>query len=209
MQPHRRHRVHRGIRNQFDRHGNIKVPHAHRLVVARRDEATVVIDEGDGVDRSEVLIVLLGDLAGTDVVLRERRERESGEYACFSEKHAFDRRFGRTVMKERRKGETHLNDLLVAHTRQEHVLVRRVGVELDTVRDLAVRERLFRLTCAPTPICHQSSAARESRAEREGGRRRRRNAPVSVSQSFICRSNAADKNSEPELLNVTSWTAFE
>jgi hypothetical protein len=61
--------MHRRIGNQLDRHRNIKVPHAHGLVIARSNETTIVVDEGDRVDRSEVLVVLLRDIAGTDVVL--------------------------------------------------------------------------------------------------------------------------------------------
>lgn len=67
-----------------------------------------------------------------------------------------------------------LDDLLVRHAGEEDVLL--VWVELDAVRDLAVRERLQALSCGG----RRCESARR-RAVSGGGA----GVPVSVSQSFI------------------------
>lgn len=123
------HRVHRRFGDNLDGDGDVNVPQAHRLVVRRSEETAVLVDKGDSVDlsghpmsalalsaeerasekethRTQVLIVLLHNLARPHVVL---------------------------------------NDLLVRHSREEDVLV--VGVKLDTVGDLAVREGLLAGAC--------------------------------------------------------------
>ena len=46
-----------------------KLPQVYLLVIGGGDESFAVLDEGDRVDRAEVLLVLLDDLAGVGVEL--------------------------------------------------------------------------------------------------------------------------------------------
>lgn len=97
---------------------------------------------------------------------------------------------------------THLHNLLVRHSCQEDILV--VGIELDTIRNLAIRESLL-------ASAYQNGRTR--RISNQGSRRRISiqdlDSPVSASHNFICLSKPADKNCFPVLSNVTSCTAFE
>jgi hypothetical protein len=68
-----RHRVHGRLRDVLDHDGNVVVPNSDRLVVRRGDESTVVVDKVDRVDGSEVLVVLLRDVARGHIVLLEER----------------------------------------------------------------------------------------------------------------------------------------
>ena len=54
----------------LDYDGDVEVPCSDRFVVGRRDETAVLVDEGDGVYRPEMLIVLLRDFAGVKIVLQ-------------------------------------------------------------------------------------------------------------------------------------------
>ena len=63
------HRVHVWLCNVFDHDGDVEFPSAHTLVVRSGDKASVVIDKGDGVDGTEMLVVLLGHLAAACVEL--------------------------------------------------------------------------------------------------------------------------------------------
>ena len=58
-----RHRVHMRLSNVFDHHWNVKVPCSDRLVVGRRDKSPVFVNKGDGIDRTKMLIVFLGNFA--------------------------------------------------------------------------------------------------------------------------------------------------
>ena len=64
------HRVHVRLCDILDDDGNIIVPPSDRLVVRGRQEPPVVVHPGDGVDRPQMLIVLLRDLLLPQVVLR-------------------------------------------------------------------------------------------------------------------------------------------
>mmetsp|Transcript_19776 Transcript_19776/g.42047 ORF Transcript_19776/g.42047 Transcript_19776/m.42047 type:complete len:318 (+) Transcript_19776:670-1623(+) len=68
----------RGVGDVFDRHGNAKLPDEHLLVVGGGGELTVLLAEGDGVDRAEVLVVDLLHLAGVGVVLHDVLVRAAG-----------------------------------------------------------------------------------------------------------------------------------
>jgi hypothetical protein len=46
-------------RHSLDLHWDAKLPHAQRLVVAAADKASRVVDEGDRVDSTQVVVVLL------------------------------------------------------------------------------------------------------------------------------------------------------
>ena len=65
------HGEHVGLCNILDYNRNVVVPNSHRLVIRGRRESAVVIDECDRVDRSEMLVVLLGDLTSTHIVLEK------------------------------------------------------------------------------------------------------------------------------------------
>lgn len=56
------------------------LPHSKTLIVRRADKATILINKGDGVDSSQVTVVLLNHLTCPDVPLTERhREAEREE----------------------------------------------------------------------------------------------------------------------------------
>ena len=55
--------------NVFDDYWDIVVPSTYRLVVGGGNETTILIDEGNSVDRSEMLIVSLDDLVRSQIVL--------------------------------------------------------------------------------------------------------------------------------------------
>ena len=61
--------MHVRFRNVLNDHGDIEVPCTDRLVVRRRNEASVLIDESDCVDRSKMLVIFLCDLARVYVIL--------------------------------------------------------------------------------------------------------------------------------------------
>lgn len=53
----------------LDDDGDIIVPRTDRLVVTRRHESAVLVDERDRVDGAEMLVVFLRDFACAEVVL--------------------------------------------------------------------------------------------------------------------------------------------
>lgn len=53
----------------LDHNRDIIVPCTDRLIVRRRDETSVVVDESNRVDRSQMLVVFLRDFGGVHVVL--------------------------------------------------------------------------------------------------------------------------------------------
>jgi hypothetical protein len=66
---HCRHTVHMWLGDVLDHHRDIEIPGTDRFVIRRRDEPPVVVDEGDRVHGTQVLVVLLSDLARVHVVL--------------------------------------------------------------------------------------------------------------------------------------------
>lgn len=70
MQCHSRHGMHMGLRDVLDDDGNIEVPSADRLVIRRSHKAPVFVNESNGVHRSKMLVVFLGDFSGVHVVLQ-------------------------------------------------------------------------------------------------------------------------------------------
>lgn len=62
-------RLHVRLADVLGHDGDAELPQVDLLVVCRRDEAAPALDEGDGVDRAEVLLVLLSDLACVNVIL--------------------------------------------------------------------------------------------------------------------------------------------
>ena len=61
--------VHVGLGDEFDGDGDVEFPGAEGLVVRGGDEAAVLVNEGDGVDGLEVVVVFLRHLPGASVVL--------------------------------------------------------------------------------------------------------------------------------------------
>lgn len=85
-----RHGVHVGLSDVLDHDRDIVVPRSDRLVVRGRDEPAVVVDEGDRVDGSEMLVVLLRDLVGVGVVLQARVKKRRGESELHVERKSGD-----------------------------------------------------------------------------------------------------------------------
>ena len=76
-------RPHEGVHVRFcdelDGDGDIVFPRAEGLVVGGGDEATVLVDESDGVDGAEVVVVFLGHFAGAGVELDDLLVGHTGE----------------------------------------------------------------------------------------------------------------------------------
>lgn len=64
--------MHRRFGDVLDHNRNIVVPHSNGLVIRCGNESTVVVDEIDGIDRSEMLIVFLSNFSRVHVILRVR-----------------------------------------------------------------------------------------------------------------------------------------
>jgi hypothetical protein len=56
------HRVHIRLRDKLDRDGDAVFPCAQRFVVGCSDKSAVLVDEGDGIDRAEMVIIFLHHL---------------------------------------------------------------------------------------------------------------------------------------------------
>ena len=56
----------------LDHNGDVIIPGTNGLVVRGRDKASVLVDESDSVDRTQVLIILLGNLPRVHVILHGR-----------------------------------------------------------------------------------------------------------------------------------------
>lgn len=114
----------------LDHYRDIIVPCTNRLVVTRRHEPSVLINEGNGIDGTQVLVVFLHNLARAEIVLRQSKRREIRQPPPGM--HAF--------------AKTYLDNLLVRHTGKEHMLLVLVRVKLDDIRNLSIRKRLNTLT---------------------------------------------------------------
>lgn len=68
-QRHRWHGMHRRIGNVFDINGDVPFPDAHRFIVGRRDEPTILVDERDRVHGAQMPIVFLNNIAASNVPL--------------------------------------------------------------------------------------------------------------------------------------------
>ncbi len=73
------HAVHVRLGDELDGDGDVVLPRAQGLVVRGGDEAAVGVDEGDGVDGAEVVVVLLRERAGAGVELDDLLVRHARE----------------------------------------------------------------------------------------------------------------------------------
>lgn len=64
--------------DELDGDGNIQFPCPQRLVVRGSDEAAVFVDEGDGVNWAEVMVIFLSHFAGAGIVLNYLLIRHAG-----------------------------------------------------------------------------------------------------------------------------------
>lgn len=69
MQSDGRHGVHVRLGYVLDHHWDIEIPCSDSLIVGRRHKPPILVDECDGVYRSEMLIVFLRNLARVYVIL--------------------------------------------------------------------------------------------------------------------------------------------
>ena len=69
MNGHSGHRVHVRLGDVFDRDRDVEIPSTNRLVIRSRNEPPILVHKSDSVDRPQVLVVLLRDLARPYVVL--------------------------------------------------------------------------------------------------------------------------------------------
>ena len=120
------HRVHVRFGNVFDDYWDIVVPSTYRFIVGGGYETTILIDESNSVDGSEMLIISLDDLVGSQIVLHVSPAHDTDSL-------------------------TYLDDLLILHTSHEDILLISVGMILDDIRDFTIREYLntFSSLCIP------------------------------------------------------------
>lgn len=64
--------------DELDGDGNVQFPCPQRLVVGGSDEAAVFVDEGDGIDWAEVMVIFLSHFAGAGIVLNYLLIRHAG-----------------------------------------------------------------------------------------------------------------------------------
>jgi len=124
--------MHVGFRDIFDHHGNIIIPCAYGLVVRGSNKPSVFIHEGDGINRAQVLVVLLCDFTGVHVIL-QGGVNSAAAPVCKS------------------KTWTCLDDLLVGHARQKYVLLVFIRVESDDVWDFAIAKTFQALASLGVP----------------------------------------------------------
>lgn len=124
--------MHVRLGDVLDHDRDIIVPCTNRLVVTRRHESSIFVNERDGVDGSKMLVVFLCDFSSAEIVLWT-------QVSVFSDKTCA----------------THLNNLLVRHSGQEYMLLVLIWVELDNIRNFAVAKRLNTLTCGSVSIHHR------------------------------------------------------
>lgn len=63
MERYSRHGVHMRLSNILDHYRDIEIPCANGLIIGCGDKSSVFVNESDSIDRSKMLIILLGDLA--------------------------------------------------------------------------------------------------------------------------------------------------
>lgn len=54
--------VHFGLCDVLQRHGDVELPHQHLLIIGCGDELAPFVEEGHGIARLQVVVVLLADL---------------------------------------------------------------------------------------------------------------------------------------------------
>lgn len=106
------HGMHMRLCDILDDDRDIIVPCANGLVVGCGDETSVLVDERDTVHRPKMLVIFLGNLTRVHVVLDILSAPKIAPVYC---------------------SPTHLDDLLIAHTSKEDVLLVFIGVELDDI----------------------------------------------------------------------------
>ena len=112
--------------NVFDDYWDIVVPSTYRFIVGGGYETTILIDESNSVDGSEMLIISLDDLVGSQIVLHVSLAHDTDNL-------------------------TYLDDLLILHTSHEDILLVSIGMILDDIWDFTIREYLntFSSLCIP------------------------------------------------------------
>ena len=71
--------MHERFGDVFDDNRDVKVPCTYSLVVRRRGEPSILIDESDRIHRSQMLVIFLRDLTSVYVVLTNEGVKTEGE----------------------------------------------------------------------------------------------------------------------------------
>jgi hypothetical protein len=129
VQCHGRHRMHVRFCNVLDDNGDVKVPCTDCLVIRSSNKSTIFINKSDSVDGTQMLVVLLGNLASVNVILK-----------TLSAKVYYAQRI-----------RSYLNNLLVGHSSQEYMLLVLIWMELDDIRYLPIAKPLQTLTRLSIP----------------------------------------------------------
>mmetsp|Transcript_1482 Transcript_1482/g.4191 ORF Transcript_1482/g.4191 Transcript_1482/m.4191 type:complete len:353 (+) Transcript_1482:403-1461(+) len=182
---HSGHRVHRRIRYVLDRHRDAILPHKHLLVIRRRDEAPILLAEGERVHGTKVLIVHLLDLTRTHIILddllvRAAREqcvllvgmqlRAEGQLAVGKRGDALAGlcvpQLQVSVIRARHEASAVIGEVDIAHGSRvaavrAHALLRIVHVPNLHFRVHACRQQHVRRIWEPSNRCDALSMARE------------------------------------------------
>lgn len=63
--------MHERLSDVLDDNRNVKIPCTDSLVIRRRDEPSILVDESDGIHGTQMLVIFLGDLTSIYVVLNK------------------------------------------------------------------------------------------------------------------------------------------
>lgn len=64
-----RHGVHVWLGDVLDDHRNVEIPSPYRFIVRRRNEPPILINEGDAIHGTKMLVIFLGNFPRVHVVL--------------------------------------------------------------------------------------------------------------------------------------------
>lgn len=109
---------------------NIVIPSTDGLIVRRRDKPSVLVHKSDSIDRTQMLVILLGYLPRIHVILHGRIQWS---------------------IEPETRSRTYLNNLLIRHTSEEYVLFVLIRMEAHNVGSLAVTESLKTLAGLSIP----------------------------------------------------------
>jgi len=123
-----RHGVHIRLCDVFDHDRNVEVPGSDRFVIGRRHKPSVLVHKGDGIDRSQMLIIFLRDFPRVYIILLKL-----AGLLCIV------------------KLSPHLDDFLVHHAGQENVLLVVVWMESEDMGHFPIGEVFQALACFCVP----------------------------------------------------------
>lgn len=129
-----RHRMHVRFSDVFNHNGDIIIPCSDGFVVRGCDEPSILVNECNGIYRTQVLIVFLCDFTRVHVILTMCKLKEF----------------------ENKRSDTNLNNLLIRHSGKEDMLFVLVWMESYDVRNLPIAKPFDTLTGFSVPQLDRS-----------------------------------------------------